>query len=706
MLWRISMSTRSKSNIALRFFTVLLILVCGQNINAQIDTLQSYSEFLAYQGLSDTIYLDHERYHGLFAKNDCNQTDYGTTFSLPQGCWKRTSGNYSPRFWELGGKPSYERPNKVFSEVDAINSAAFAAWAAGGDTVEIDGIYEVDLPVWLLENNTYLGMSDSSGFKRIKPPLTYLRSDISVGDKKIIVESNRGFRNYHQINIAHDQAYDSLAGWVSYTASLAPQIGGDTTIFLSGRSIQKDMRAGDTVSLFFPIMKGVSWATAENISLNNLVFDGNRNQYDLNFDWRVNSTILFPTNNTSVIDHCRFYNIPSENIFLCGTKVINSSGHGFNGSALHFSCNTVGPETEVIYNDFRNVNEVGDSIMEHSEGAFTFSSRVRNVRMSYNHLSDLGEWGIGMFSQDDLNNTITDNIISSESSVGFRVFYPHYETNKIYNNKNTTFDDLPRESCFLKAPETTAFQPCEAFSSQSSPLKVGDVIEITLDSIEFINSNNNFVKAILLKNLSPYFELIDISIKTDELVDNHAWSNVEYDGKQGLIFDNGHKNGLYGMGNWGYEGCGFSGGCTELSLTFKVIKLPVVTTAVPCPLNSLEVQYDGDMGTWPLSVSCLDKTFLFEQQELGSPTLKGLLEEDELRVFPNPAQSMTTILSYESIQSVMLFDQMGKSRGQFFCKETNCYSMELSLAQLESGIYTISIKTIKGYVFKRLIIGS
>lgn len=590
---------------------------------AQVDTLRTYDEFQAYSGTVDSVFIMHERYFGLFIKSDCTETNHGTTFALGQGCWRRDYGNYSPRFWEIGGKASYPNPGTVYREVEAINSAAYAAWKSGGDTVEIEGIYEIDLPVWLLENNTYLGLSDSSGFRRIDPPKTRLKRKTSIGDKKIIVESTSGFRTYHQLNIANAEAYDSLAGWVAYSASIAPRIGGDTTIFLSGRSVQKAMDAGDQVSLFYPMMKGLSNAGVENVTLKNLVFDGNRDQYALNFDWRVNTTIVFPTNTASTIDHCRFYNIPSENIFLCGTKVVNSSGEGFNGSALHFSCNTIGPQTEILYNNFRMLNEVGDNIMEHSEGAFTFSSRVRNVRMSYNTLTDLGEWGIGMFSKDDLNNTITDNIISSEYTVGYRAFYPHHESNLVYNNKNRLQQYEEVDDCFVIDPKPMGVFPCNSNSTPSKPLERGDIVDISIDSLYVLNSNESYVKGISPIYDNNYFDLVGASITTPARTEYHDWSFQTLPDKEMLLFDNGHKNGLLADGNWGYELCGKPGGCTKIKLHFRVRELPEETGEVPCPLNGLKIIFDSQMKTWDQAPICTNTEKFFDQSFLGNPVLQG-----------------------------------------------------------------------------------
>lgn len=579
---------------------------------------------MTYSGVTDSIYIDHEQYYGLFVLSDCTVSDFGTTFATNHGCWQRVFDNYSPRFWPLSGLASAGQLRTINAEVDAINAAAYAAWKSGGDTIEIDRIYELDGGIWLLENNTYLGVGDSVGFKRKTPPKTALTHPAQVGDSKLYVTDNSGFRTFQKINIASAQAYDSISKHISYTASISHALGGDTTIFLSGRKITKAMQAGDSVSLFFPMMYGVSWAKADNISLKKLVFDGNRSEYTLNFDWRVNTSIQWPTNTGSVIDNCRFYNIPSENVFLCGTRVINSKGAGFNGSVLHFSCNATGSPTEVLYNDFSQLNQVGNDLMQHSEAAMTFSSRVRNFRISYNNLSSLEEFGFGMVANDDTSNIITDNLINTAlEEVAYRPFYNYESTNTIYNNKNLLRPELSNGSCLLNQVNSLGELPCKAGSSLERPLEMGELIHIRIDSLLALNSNNNFVKGIFFRYDNAYFDLVGAEMYTPNISPHHNWSFQTYDDTPALVFDNGHQSGIDGQGNWGYEPCGVAGGCTNLKIYFRVKRLPESTSAVPCPLEGLEIKYDSQMNTWDNPVLCSESTRQFDQAILGKPVLTG-----------------------------------------------------------------------------------
>ncbi|MEO0873636.1 MAG: hypothetical protein AAFY48_03435, partial [Bacteroidota bacterium] len=213
----------------LKFLGALsLVITCNFAgvAQSQLDTVDNYDELRFYQGGGDTVFVAHPRYFGQFRRSICLYEDHGTTIDGLGTCWRRIADNFSPRFWALPGPSPDNQIGFVQREVDAINCAAFAAFLAGGDTVEIDRIYPIDRPVWLYPNNTYLGMNDSCGFVRVLPPYTTLTDTAFVGDNTIKVADNTGFRTRQLINIVNGQAFDSLAGHVSYLASISSTAGG------------------------------------------------------------------------------------------------------------------------------------------------------------------------------------------------------------------------------------------------------------------------------------------------------------------------------------------------------------------------------------------------------------------------------------------------------------------------------------------------
>lgn len=609
----------------MRLFVLLfMLLTLAFGARAQVDTVATYTELMLYNGPADSVQVSHSRYHGLFVLGTCTGSNYGTTFLGVAGCWQRVHANYHPRFWALGGgSPTNQVGPTVQTETDALNSAIYTAWQAGGDTIEIDSMYAIDRFLLIMENNTYLGTTDSSGFVRIDPPKTALTDSAHIGDSQLKVVSNAAFRNYQKINIASAPNYDSISWHPGYNVALLPA-GGDSIVYLSGASIQKAMLPGDSVTLSFPMMKSVSTAPGHNVTMRNLVFDGNRSQYTISYDWRTNTAIQFPTSTGSIIENCRFYNMPSENIFLCGTEVRSCSGNGFNGSALHFSCTSNGTPTDILYNDFSNLNEVGDAIMAHSEAGFTYSAKVRNFRISYNTLNNVHEHGLGKFGNDDTSNVVTDNLLETAAQeVAFLGFYLYDSTNTIYNNKNPTYADSAATGCIVAQPQIAGVLPCGGGSSMSQPFGLGDTITITLDSLLVRNSNEGFVKRIVPVYASNYFELTGASVSTPALADFHSWEFETAGSAPGLVFDNGHQNGVYGNGNWGYEPCGLPGGCTSTSFTFTVQQLPMVTSAVPCPLQAVRVEYDSELGTWDAPILCNNQPVAVDSAALGQPILEG-----------------------------------------------------------------------------------
>jgi len=612
-----------------KIWAILVVRLCISLLclcsfaQAQVDTVSNYTNLIVYSNSADSVYVDHPRYYGLFVKGSCTSSDWGTKILSTSDCWERVHSNFLPRFWDLSGQTPSNIVRPVRLEVDAVNAAAYAAWSAGGDTIEIDSMIPIDRPVLAMSQNIYFGTTDSAGFRRVTPPKTILTDTAHVGDGLLHVQDNTGFLTFQKINISHGQGYDSIAGFTSYTASVSTVFGGDSIIFLSGLSVQKMMVPGDTVSLFFPMVQNIGLGT-DSLHFVNLVFDGNRSHYNLNYDWRTNPTMTLSTSLGSSIEHCRFYGIPNENMIVCGADVIDCSGIGFNGSAVHFSCNNNGTPTDILYNQFTALNAIGDAVMEHSEAGFTFSAKVRNFRISYNTLNYLNEDGIGKFSNDDSSNVITDNLLETNAqNVSFLPFYQYGSTNTIYNNKNPNNADLSTDSCVILQPQLTSVLPCLGGSSISQPLQLGDTITLTLDSLFVRNSNENYVKQIVPIFSDSLFGLADATVNTSLLSPFHHWAFKDSAGFAGLEFDNGHREGVLAPGNWGYEPCGIPGGCTHVSFSFVLQNLPTYTSAVSCPLRGVQVVYDGESGTWESGIVCNNEPALLDSTLLGKPFIQG-----------------------------------------------------------------------------------
>ena len=687
-------------------FLLILLAVSPGYTQSVIDTVTNYLQLRLYTGGADTVFVDHPRYYGTFHRTKCLNEDYGTTIIVPTHCWQRITNNFSPRYWALPGPAPDTQIGRVEREVDAINCAAFAAYLAGGDTIEIDRMYEIDRPVWLYPNNTYLGTEDSCGFARIDPPKTTLLDTAFVNDNFIKVADNTGFRTRQLINIANGQAFDSLAKHVSYLASISSFSGGDTVIWLSGRRIQRTMLPGDSVSLFFPMMERRYSIPLDGMRFENLIFQGNRSAYQLNYDWRVNSTIRIPTVDDVVINRCRFYNISNENLVLCGARVENCEGLDLNGSFAHVSCDSTALGTEVLYNRVLYMNEVGDDIMRHSEGAIPFSAKVQNLRVAYNEFRHGGEYGIGVFNNDDSFNEITDNLLQVvKDSVGFQFAYLYPETNLIYNNKFPDETDTTTNDCWVTTP--TVVTGCSGGSSFDHPfLPLGDTLVLMVDSIQLRKSQENFVKLVRPIYDSTYFRLVGMRLQTADLSVHHQWT---FDpNAMALVFDNGHRSGPFGEGNWGFEGCAELGGCTQLELIFEAVRFPTeFTQAVDCPLEGIEVAYDGDVGTWAQIPTCAGRSVAFsisEQPVLAGqylPILTGSQEvsEQEINIHPNPAKDYIDVQPVQlSPLNTTIIDPLGS-----VVQQGRSTGNRIDVSDIPSGTYFLRLEWAEGLVIRRFV---
>jgi hypothetical protein len=459
------------------------------------------------------------------------------------------------------------------------------------------------------------------------------------------------------------------------------------------------MLPGDTVSLLFPMFQSQSPSLA-GVHIKNLIFNGNRSKYNLNFDWRVNPTISMPSTDSLLIEGCRFEEIPTENIFMCGATLKDCYGSGFNGSVVHLSCDSGEYHTEILYNQFTSINEVGDALMEHSEAGITFSAKVKNLRMAYNRLIDIKEYGVGIFGNDDRQNEITDNLLDSEKeTIKFNPFYNFQASNLIYNNKNPRRTDHSTDNCWVKEPQIIGDVPCQFGNPQHEPLQLGDTLTLQLDSFQVRISNENYLKSLVPLVNDTFFELVSMEISTSALSQFHSWRFGSVPGwGLGLTFDNGHRNGIWGAGNWGFGPCGEVGNCRELALKFIVRKVPDPTEVISCPLLGIQVIYDHELGTWEQPVICKNEPVILDPASLGKPIFENApldihdqhLASDLLSLYPNPTEETIQPVGKIPIPSdYQIFDAYGRKI------QTGIYKGDpIPVHELQSGNFWIVIRSV------------
>jgi hypothetical protein len=115
------------------------------------------------------------------------------------------------------------------------------------------------------------------------------------------------------------------------------------------------------------------------ISIDNISFDGNKEETFQNSAYYINSMILLRSKGKSYIKRCHFYNMPNENIVGHNLNISNSTFDNLNGSAVHFSTSKTLHAEKTLGSTIRNciiknTNIVHTSLSGHSEGVFTTSN--------------------------------------------------------------------------------------------------------------------------------------------------------------------------------------------------------------------------------------------------------------------------------------------------------------------------------------------
>lgn len=112
-------------------------------------------------------------------------------------------------------------------------------------------------------------------------------------------------------------------------------------------------------------------------------------------------------------------------------------------------------------------------------------------------------------------------------------------------------------------------------------------------------------------------------------------------------------------------------------------------------LNNIQFQIAGG----PDVYYYVDNVSLIPASELGTSELNS--DNHDIQIFPNPAQSMITIISSSSnIKSVELYDMAGRI---LRTEKANKKSIKLDISNYPKGTYVAKIITDKGYFVKKLI---
>lgn len=215
------------------------------------------------------------------------------------------------------------------------------------------------------------------------------------------------------------------------------EISGDTLRI--NQNFINAMPAGAKVIKKFPMIRFLPDPNL-NVTLENIIFDGNKGCNNYIYDWKYNTTLNVGLG--MMVNNCTFINTPCENIFMCGGTVQNCRAYNLNGSFIHASCP---PQENAVYSYVKNnytkgVCQVPQVINGHNEGWFSYSANVVNFVITGNKSYDGGESSLGLQGIDDYNNVIENNIFKNFLHKRYGLDIDHPNPDNLLNN---TFINVP-----------------------------------------------------------------------------------------------------------------------------------------------------------------------------------------------------------------------------------------------------------------------
>jgi hypothetical protein len=392
-----------------------------------IDTVTNSTALINYSGVPNLVYLTDTLQAGLFYYSTITNTaNNGTVFTATgkgSGYWVRV----------------YDKSKGIsvdwFGSRDEVAIKLAIAFAGQNGIINFtpNKLYTQRTRILPQVNQTFQG--NNATLQRGNDSIVVTTSVANVTDTYIVVNAVPSFWN-------------TSGGYIHLFT--------DTTDFSSSNTVSISSISGDTIRLASAVgalsapdathPQITSWAIGTkvhfvytqiedngnriNFSIYNLTFDGNRANNNANHSWRINTTIaLKGTEGQATIDHCRFYNIPNENIMGHGFKITNNYANNLNGSFVHLSAlyGQTPPQTPTIIsgNITDSTNRVQQIVTNHSEGAITFSNTSGYTTIQGNRFYYGNDAVFGVIqSGNGSNGGVRDLLIENNYAEGFnKIFY-------------------------------------------------------------------------------------------------------------------------------------------------------------------------------------------------------------------------------------------------------------------------------------------
>jgi hypothetical protein len=274
----------------------------------------------------------------------------------------------------------------VGTDAAKLQSAINAAVADDGAVV-MHRFYEYNgVTVQILNASSNGIMITGGGIRRARSPTQALTANALATDTCVSVADSTGYGGTLHIFTGVGYLQERGAFTVSSTTA--------TTVCSSGQ-LGFTAQIGDVLAQVGDMISVVP-VPSNGIIIDSVAFDGNGDENTYTHDWRYNTNLVVRGDN--IVRNSYFYDTQAENITICGNTILNNTAWNLGGSFIHKSCASDGPTDTITGNRVNVSNTFGDTLMEHSEGTYTFSANAGHLTFRNNKFLNGGEAVIGDWS--------------------------------------------------------------------------------------------------------------------------------------------------------------------------------------------------------------------------------------------------------------------------------------------------------------------
>jgi len=511
-------------------FLNLIFLV---TLTSQVDTLTSYNELKSFNvDKSDTVFIDHIDYEGLFVKSLGPATIDGGV-NLPSSSvvyyWKRQIDNktYRPEWWPYN--PEYSSQQIQY----AINVSSSTDTVLFKENKE----YLIDRTVRIKKGRTLKGIN--SVLKRKNMLGSRLKKRAYSGDSILIANNTDILKTNMILFLVDETSENNGKSYLDNSRRLANdvttilRIHGDTIVLRKGIALPFSKNLDSLgfyeigTPLFHPETMFVAHTTdSDSILIEGLIFDGNSDEIDINYDWRVLGILAIAGfSKGHIVRNCIFRNTNSECIILSKNSIIeNCVAYNLGGSFVHIS-NPSGFSGVIIRNnEIEDVNLNTNKLAAHSEGAITFSAHNTGVLVEHNLFLNGKEGILGTFLGDDDNLTFRNNNCKNFKSVLFNKL-ERGDKNSAINIIKNDFENCGKirfisfDTSYISGIDiienSLINTSIELFQADSVYISGNDFLMNDTILTDFINSDSSFVNVERNTFISDEFSINDTIFHID-----------------------------------------------------------------------------------------------------------------------------------------------------------------------------------------------